>query len=126
MPLVCMGLPVMPSSESVGATSLAGRTAVVTGGGSAIGQAIALLFARHGARVAILDLAADDAVRRIAGSGVTAKHLTCDVTKQVAVDAAFADIASSYGPVDVLVSCAGVAHFGSVELTSEEDFDRVY
>jgi len=122
-----MGSPVMPTSESVAAgTSLAGRTAIVTGGGSGIGQAIAILFARNGARVAILDLAADETIRRIAANGGTAKHLACDVTSQSAVDAAFADVASSYGPVDVLVNCAGIAHVGTVETTPEEDFDRVY
>jgi 2-keto-3-deoxy-L-fuconate dehydrogenase len=122
-----MGSPVMPPSESIGAaTSLAGRTAIITGGGSGIGQAIALLFARNGARVAILDLAAEETVRRIVASAGVAKHLECDVTKQSAVDAAFADVASSYGPVDVLVNSAGIAHVGNVELTSEEEFDRVY
>lgn len=121
-----MGSPVMPTSESVAGTSLAGRTAVVTGGGSGIGQAIAILFARNGARVAILDLAAEETIRQIVANGGTAKHLACDVTNQNAVDAAFADIASSYGPVDVLVNCAGIAHVGTVEATSEDDFDRVY
>jgi 2-keto-3-deoxy-L-fuconate dehydrogenase len=121
-----MGSPVMPTSESVAGTSLAGRTAIVTGGGSGIGQAIAILFARNGARVAILDLAAEETIRQIVANGGVAKHLACDVTNQNAVDAAFADITSSYGPVDVLVNCAGIAHVGTVETTSEDDFDRVY
>lgn len=122
-----MGSPIMPTSDAIAAImSLVGRTAIVTGGGSGIGQAIALLFARHGARVAILDLAAEETARQIEASGGRAKHLVCDVTKQHAVDTAFADVASSYGPVDVLVNSAGIAHVGNVELTSEEDFDRMY
>ena len=122
-----MGLPVMPIADSKGVSApLAGRTAVVTGGGSGIGQAIALLFARSGARVAVLDLAADETVQQMTASGATAKHIACDVTSQAAVDAAFADVVSSYGALDVLVNSAGVAHVGNVEVTSEEDFDRVY
>jgi 2-keto-3-deoxy-L-fuconate dehydrogenase len=122
-----MGSPVMPTAESGSVDApLAGRTAIVTGGGSGIGQAIALLFARNGARVAILDLAADETVQRITASGATAKHIACDVASQSAVDAAFADVASSFGPLDVLVNSAGVAHVGNVEQTSEEEFDRVY
>jgi NAD(P)-dependent dehydrogenase (short-subunit alcohol dehydrogenase family) len=108
------------------AAQLAGRTAIVTGGGSGIGQAIALLFARNGARVAVLDLAADETVRLLIASGATAKHIACDVASQSAVDAAFADVASSFGPLDVLVNSAGVAHVGNVEQTSDEEFDRVY
>jgi NAD(P)-dependent dehydrogenase (short-subunit alcohol dehydrogenase family) len=42
------------------------------------------------------------------------------------VNAAFAQVTSMYGALDVLVNSAGVAHVGNVELTSEEDFDRVY
>jgi NAD(P)-dependent dehydrogenase (short-subunit alcohol dehydrogenase family) len=117
----------MPTAESTReATSLDGRTAIVTGGGSGIGQAIALLFAARGARVAILDLAADDTVRRVTERGDRAVHIACDVTSQSAVDAAFAQVTSMYGALDVLVNSAGVAHVGTVELTSEEDFDRVY
>jgi NAD(P)-dependent dehydrogenase (short-subunit alcohol dehydrogenase family) len=122
-----MDSPVMPIAESGSvAAQLAGRTAIVTGGGSGIGQAIALLFARNGARVAVLDLAADETVRLLIASGATAKHIACDVASQSAVDAAFADVASSFGPLDVLVNSAGVAHVGNVEQTSDEEFDRVY
>ena len=122
-----MGSPGMPTAESNrAATSLEGRTAIVTGGGSGIGQAIALLFAKHGARVAILDLVADETVRIATERGGRAMHILCDVTSQSAVNAAFAEIAAAYGPLDVLVNSAGVAHVGNVELTSEEEFDRVY
>jgi 2-keto-3-deoxy-L-fuconate dehydrogenase len=122
-----MGSSAMPTAESGTVSApLAGRTAIVTGGGSGIGQAIALLFARSGARVAVIDLAADDTVRQITAIGATASHIACDVTSQAAVDAAFAQVASSYGALDVLVNSAGVAHVGNVEVTSEQEFDRVY
>ena len=106
--------------------SLEGRTAIVTGGGSGIGQAIALLFARRGARVAILDLAADETVRQLADGGGKGQHFACDVTSQGAVNAAFAATVSAFGPLDILVNSAGIAHVGTIEGTSEEDLDRVY
>jgi 2-keto-3-deoxy-L-fuconate dehydrogenase len=108
--------------------TLSGRTAIVTGGGSGIGQAIAIAFANAGARVATLDIAEGETIRLITATNVnaTAIHIDCDVTKQMAVRDAFATVAESYGPLDILVNSAGVAHIGTVESTSEEDFDRVY
>lgn len=115
--------PLEPSSSHL----LTDRVAIVTGGASGIGEAIARLFARRGARVAILDLAdAGETVRGIVADGGDALHLTCDVTNQPAVDAAFREVAERLGPVDVLVNSAGVAHVGNVEQTTEADLDRVY
>ena len=116
----------MPSSDPTPAALLSGRTAIVTGGGSGIGQAIALLFARQGARVAILDLAADETVRQIEAEHGVSLQIRCDVTQQSAVVDAFAAVAERLGVVDILVNSAGVAHVGTVETTTEEDFDRVY
>jgi 2-keto-3-deoxy-L-fuconate dehydrogenase len=107
-------------------SKLAGRTAIVTGGGSGIGKAIATLFAKHGARVAILDLAGDDTAREITSAGGSALALTCDVSKQPEVVQAFARVAQEYGALDVLVNNAGVAALGNVEGTTEADLDRVY
>lgn len=107
--------------------SLAGRVAIVTGGGSGIGQAIAQRFARAGARVAILDVAdASATVETIAAAGGEAIALSCDVTRQDAVDDAFAAVTARLGALDVLVNSAGISHFGTAANTSEEDFDRVY
>ena len=117
----------MQRADSMPSTAaLAGRTAIVTGGGSGIGQAIALLFARNGARVGILDLAADETVRQIDEAGGTAMHVACDVAQQTAVERAFETIASRYGPARILVNSAGIAHVGTVEQTSEADLDRLY
>ena len=115
----------VPESHAA-SLSLAGRTAIVTGGGSGIGQAIALLFAARGARVAIVDLVADDTVRLITERGGTTSFIACDVSQQATVDAAFATVAATYGPLDILVNSAGIAHVGTAESTSEADFDRVY
>ncbi|MEP6731041.1 MAG: SDR family oxidoreductase [bacterium] len=117
----------MPTAKPSGdGKALDGRIAIVTGGGSGIGQAIALLFATHGACVAILDLSGDETVHRIDEAGGSAVSISCDVTSQVAVDAAFAKVTASLGALDVLVNSAGVAHVGNVERTSEQDFDRIY
>src|SRR5262245_21250855 len=108
----------MPTPDAT--ARLAGRTAIVTGGGSGIGQAICLLLARHGARVAILDLDGDNTARQITAAGGSALSLRCDVSDQRAVANSFATVGERYGPLDVLVNSAGVPHIGSVETTTEE------
>jgi NAD(P)-dependent dehydrogenase (short-subunit alcohol dehydrogenase family) len=108
---------------------LEAKTAVVTGGGSGIGRAIAIRFARAGARVAVLDIAepgARDTVCAVEAEGGAALAVRCDVTRQQDVALAFQAAEGRFGPVDVLVNSAGVAHVGNVEQTSEEDFDRLF
>ncbi len=105
----------------------ADRTVIVTGGGSGIGQAIATLFGARGARVGILDLASADAtVQAITGAGGAAVHVQCDVSRQDDVSRAFAEVQARFGPLDILVNSAGVAHVGNVEQTTEADLDRIY
>jgi 2-keto-3-deoxy-L-fuconate dehydrogenase len=114
-------------AESHEPSTFAGRTVIVTGGGSGIGQAIATLFGARGARVGILDLASADAtVETITQAGGTAVHLPCDVSRQDDVSRAFAEVQQRFGPLDVLVNSAGVAHVGTVEQTTEADLDRIY
>ena len=105
------------------------KTALVTGAGSGIGRAIAIHFARAGARVAALDIvnaAAGETVNEIEKLGGEATAVRCDVTKQREVDDAFRAVRDRTASIDILVNSAGVAHVGTVEQTSEEDFDRVY
>ena len=104
---------------------LNGKIAVVTGSGSGIGKAVAILFAKQGAEVHLIDLN-EEAVKRTADeikkeNGKAVPHV-CDVTSQRQVK----DIFNEVGRVDVLVNSAGVSHIGNVETTSEEDFDRLY
>lgn len=103
---------------------LTGKKAVITGGGSGIGKATAMLLAQRGAVVHILDVSAEaggQVAHAIREEGGQAHAHGCDVTRQAEVHACFEAI----GPLGILINNAGVAHVGTAGNTSEEDFDRV-
>jgi 2-keto-3-deoxy-L-fuconate dehydrogenase len=104
--------------------SLENKSAVVTGGGSGIGKAICLLFAKQGATVHVVDLdiaAAEETADEINQSGKAIAY-QCDVSKQQSV----VDVFNKIGKIDILVNNAGIAHVGRADTTSEADFERVY
>jgi NAD(P)-dependent dehydrogenase (short-subunit alcohol dehydrogenase family) len=109
--------------------NLSGKVAVVTGGGSGIGRAIASTFARRGAHLVVIDVderAACETAEQIADQGATADVAVCDVADRASVRAAFDRIVAAHARLDILVNNAGVAHVGTIEDTAEEDFDRLY
>lgn len=104
--------------------SLQNKKAVITGGGSGIGRAIAALFAKQGAEVHIIDLSiesAQDAVDEIKNAGGIVFSYACNVSSQADVKATFEKI----GNINILINNAGIANVGKVDTTSEADFDRV-
>lgn len=106
------------------ARRLAGKTAIITGGGSGIGRAISWRFAQEGATVHILELnaaAADELAGAISDAGGHATVHACDVSEQHDVR----DVINTIGLADILVNNAGIAHVGNLEHTSEDDFDRI-
>lgn len=108
---------------------LADKIAIVTGGGSGIGEAISLRFAAEGARVAVLDLdgeAAERIAAQINEYGGEARSYACDVSNQTSVQGTIARVAEELGGLTTLVNNAGIAHIGNVEKTNPEDLDRVY
>lgn len=86
-----------------------GRVAVVTGGGSGLGEAMCQAFAREGARVAALDIN-DQGAQNVAEScDGDARGYACDVSDPLAVREAFAAVDRDLGPVEVLINNAGIA-----------------
>jgi len=104
---------------------LSHKIAVITGGGSGIGKAMSILFAKQGAEVHIIDLntqAAAETVNEITEAGSKAFGHVCDISSQQQVVDTFGKI----GKIDILINNAGIAHIGRADNTCEEDFDRIY
>ncbi|MDB5007986.1 MAG: tsaC [Mucilaginibacter sp.] len=104
---------------------LTNKSVVITGGGSGIGKAMSILFAKQGANVHIVELnaeAATETVNQITADGGKADNYTCDVSDQQQVIAALRMIEK----IDILINNAGIAHIGRADNTSEADFDRIY
>jgi NAD(P)-dependent dehydrogenase (short-subunit alcohol dehydrogenase family) len=107
---------------------LLNRCAIVTGGASGIGEAIAVAFAREGADVAIFDV--DEAkaaavVKRVESAGRRGYFIRCDVGDLAQVQAAFRDADQNLGSLDILVNNAGIIRLSAIVDTPEEDWDLI-
>src|SRR5262245_6625451 len=101
------------------------KSVVITGGGSGIGRAASILFAKQGAWVHLIELNEENAkqtMREVERSnGRVIAHI-CDVSSQRQV----ADVFKKIETVDVLVNNAGIGHIGTADTTNEMDFDRIF
>ena len=105
--------------------SLAGRVAIVTGSGRGIGAAIARLYSRAGAHLALLDTDAATVSRtaeEIALAGGEALSFTADVTDAFAIERVFDQIAEEWGRLDILVNNAGIVLDATLTDVTDEDW----
>ena len=104
------------------------RVILVSGGGSGIGQAAALAFAREGGRVVVFERGREAARRfetLLGEQGLEGHSLTVDVSRARDVQRGVAAVTIRYGAIHVLVNNAGVEHTATLHETAEEDWDRV-
>ncbi|MGH7006728.1 MAG: SDR family oxidoreductase [Alphaproteobacteria bacterium] len=103
---------------------LSGKVAVVTGGGSGIGAAVASAFIVKGAKVAVLDINSELAGAKAKELGDNAKPFACDVSDAPSVQAAITDVMAAFGGIDIVVNSAGVAILAPAADLSLDQWDR--
>jgi NAD(P)-dependent dehydrogenase (short-subunit alcohol dehydrogenase family) len=109
-------------------TRLSGKVALITGGGTGIGRAIALAFAREGASVAVAGRRLEklrEVIGEIQKHGGAGLAMECDVTRTAEVARAVKGTVERFGRLNVLVNNAGTLHASTVEGISEEEWDRL-
>ena len=104
---------------------LLNKTAIITGGASGIGLAIAQRFVAEGARVEILDRNEAQMAAAVVSLGDHATATYCDVADHRQVDEAITGIHARRGRIDILINNAGIAHVGNALTTTPADFERV-
>ena len=108
---------------------LAGKVALITGGGSGIGRAAAALFAREGARVAVADRDADGGrktVEQVRAAGGEATLIEADVSRVDDCRRMVDETVAAFGSLNVLLNNAGIVAFRTTEETTEADWDRLH
>jgi NAD(P)-dependent dehydrogenase (short-subunit alcohol dehydrogenase family) len=107
---------------------LQGETALITGGGTGLGRAIALAFAREGANVSVAGRRLEpleEVVREIEQGGGKALAIGCDVSNAQEAARAVAETTARFGRLTILVNNAGTLHVSTIETIPEEEWDRV-
>ncbi|WP_284230413.1 SDR family NAD(P)-dependent oxidoreductase [Mycobacterium antarcticum] len=103
------------------------RTAVVTGGGSGLGQSISAKLAADGHRVAVMDVNLENAEKvaaKIQARGGTALAVGVDVSDETAVGSAFSEVRESLGSIGILVTSAAIAGFTRFDKITLEEWNR--
>lgn len=105
---------------------LEGQVAWISGGASGMGEAIAKLFALEGARVAVIDIQAEQGqrvVEEITGQGGQAIFIQSDVAQEGQVQASIVQTAAHWGGLQIVVNCAGIVHVGPLHEYTEPEWD---
>lgn len=105
------------------------KVAVVTGGGSGIGRASCILFAREGAKVVVSDVvdkSGEDVVRIIEDAGGKAVYVHCDVSKEDQAKNLIEEALREYGRLDVLYNNAGIGMVKLLPEMTEQEWDRIF
>ena len=109
-------------------TRLSGKVALITGGGTGIGRAISLAFAREGASVAVAGRRLEklrEVISEVQKQGGAGLAMECDVTRARDAGRAVKGTVERFGRLNVLVNNAGMLNVSTVEGISEEEWDRV-
>jgi len=107
---------------------MAGKAALITGAGSGIGRATALLFAREGAQVSMLDLShegLESTAKALREAKLSGRTFAADVRDEEAVEKAIRETESSFGKLDTVASIAGISWTEDITKTTREQWDRV-
>jgi len=104
------------------------KIALVTGSSMGIGEAVALLLAERGAKISIIDVAAEQGEKvanKIREMGSDAIFIKTDVSKSIDAENAIQETIKKFGRIDIVSNNAGIQRYGTVESTSEKEWDEV-
>ncbi len=108
--------------------SIKGKTAIITGGGRGLGQAVALSLAQEGVNIGIAgrnEIQLQETVTSLRQLGVKAVYAVFNVDSETEVQAGIAQLVEALGGVDILVNNAGIGNFGTLEQMPSSEWEQV-